>query len=82
MKNIIKVLLRKLSKHGMWGEKHTSFENLPKGFPKHLHKEVKKHAKKLIKENLLLSKPTNYGLEVSLNPKMKETIEKILFEQE
>ena len=37
-------------------------------------------AKKLIKENIILSKPTNYGLEVSLNPKMKDRIEKILFE--
>ncbi|MCD6226952.1 hypothetical protein J7J90_00460 [Candidatus Micrarchaeota archaeon] len=80
MRAVKKVLLRKLAKHGYWGKKHTSFDNLPKGFPKHLHSKVKEVAKKLIKENIILSKPTNYGLEVSLNPKMKDRIEKILFE--
>ncbi len=68
------ILLRKLVKHGYWGSRHTSFDNLPKGFPTHLHKEVKKVAKELIKEGLLLKKPTHYGLEVSLNPKMLKKI--------
>lgn len=80
MENIRKVLLRKLAKHGYWGKRHTPFKNLPKGFPKHFYDEVKKVAKQLIKENILLSKPTGYGLEVSLNPKRKEEIENIIFE--
>ena len=76
---IEKQLLRKLMKQRMWGHKHTSFDNLPKGFPRHLYKEVKKIAKKLVKESILLAKITNYGTEVSLNPKMKREIEEILF---
>ena len=80
MENIKRTLLRKLAKHGWWGGRHTSFDNLPKGFPKHLQKEVKIAAKKLIKENLLLEKPTSYGLEVSLNPLEREKILSILKE--
>jgi len=77
---IEKQLLRKLMKQRMWDHKHTNFGNLPKGFPKHLYKEVKKIAKNMIKECILLARITNYGTEVSLNPKMKKRIEKIVFE--
>lgn len=76
---IQKQLLRKLIKQRMWGHKHTSFDNLPKGFPKHLYKEVRKIAKNLIKEGILLAKITNYGTEISLNPRMKRRIEEIAF---
>ena len=71
-------LLRKLAKHGYWGGRHTSFDNLHKGFPKHLAGQVKDVARTLIKENILIPKPTNYGLHVSLNPGMCETIERVI----
>ncbi|MFQ6120724.1 MAG: hypothetical protein ACE5KE_12685 [Methanosarcinales archaeon] len=74
-------ILRKLWKHRYIGARHTSFDNLPKGFPQHNKKEVKKIAKKLIKARYLISKPTSYGLEVSLNPKMLEEIKKIIKDQ-
>lgn len=79
MKNhaILKTLIRKLVYLNKWGNSHTSFDNLPKGFPGHLKGEVKKIAKDLIKRNILLAKPTAYGLEVSLNPNKKAEIEKI-----
>jgi hypothetical protein len=76
----IKVLiLHKLFMRRCWGGKHTSFENLKKGFkPQELGKEgykrIKVMGKELIKERLLLSKPTGYGLEVSLNPREKDII--------
>ena len=41
-------------------------------------KEVKKVIKELLKEQILLSKPTYYGLEVSLNPKKKREIEELI----
>ena len=76
---IQKTLLRKLVYLGKWGGAHTSFDNLPKGFPKHVRGYVKNIAKELIKKKLLLlSKPTNYGLEVSLNPKKKQEIEELI----
>jgi len=67
-------ILHKLTRQRIWGGKHTSFENLQKGFPSHLVKEVKIAGKELVKEGLLLSKPTSYGLEVCLNPRMKKEI--------
>lgn len=75
---ITKSLLRKLVYMGKWGKSHTSFDNLPKGFPKHLYSNVKVIANGLIKKGILLAKPTHYGLEVSLNPKKKKEIEEII----
>ena len=78
-------IIRKLYRHGNWGANHTSFENLKKGFTprdtgKQGSKKVDKMGEVLIKENLILSKPTGYGLEVSLNPKMIERIQEYLEE--
>lgn len=64
----------------MGGGSHTSFDNLPKGFPKHLRGFVKDVAEELIKEGLLLRKPTSYGVQVSLNVRMKKEIEESLSE--
>ena len=72
------VLLRKLAKHGYWGGRHTAFDNLHKGFPKHLGKEIKEAADELIKENILIQKPTSYGLHISINPRMKDVVEKLI----
>jgi len=60
-------ILHKLSRRGNFKASHTSIDNLPKGFPNHLWKRVKKLSKEMIKEGLLLSKPTSYGKEVSIN---------------
>jgi len=60
--------------------KHTNINNLPKGLNNQLRssKKVKKVIDNLLKESLLLSKPTHYGLEVSLNPKKKKEIEDLI----
>jgi hypothetical protein len=73
-------ILRKLVRHRMWMHKHTSIHNLPKGLPDYLRskKDVKDVIKDLLKEELLLSKPTNYGLEVSLNINKKKEIEEFI----
>ncbi|MCX6821787.1 MAG: hypothetical protein NTW30_03335 [Candidatus Aenigmarchaeota archaeon] len=73
------LILHKLFMRRCWGAKHTSFENLDRGFkPQELgkkgYKRIMDMGKDLIRENLLLSKPTYYGLEVSLNPKQKDII--------
>jgi len=74
------ILLRKLRRRGNWGESHTAFDDLPKGFKKDLRGKVKYIAEDLIKEGLLLSHPTNYGTQVSLNPLKKADIDKIVKE--
>ena len=60
--------------------KHTSINNLQKGLSNELRssREVKKVIEELLKEQFLLSKPTNYGLEVSLNIKKKKEIEELV----
>jgi len=74
---IKKSLLIKLMKRRCWGHKHTSYDNLPKGFPSHLGKEVRKVADDMIKEGILIKHPTSYGIEISLNTNRKKEIEEI-----
>jgi len=71
-------LLRKLYGKRIIGARHTSIHNLPKGFPKHLHKDVIDVAHELIKDGLLIRKPTSYGIEVSLNPRKILEIKSII----
>ena len=78
---IRKQILRKMVRHNYWGGKHTAFDNIPKGLPKHLWKEVKKEIEQLIREGFIAKKPTGYGLHVSLNIQMKAEIERIIFEE-
>jgi len=73
-------LLKKLHRRGNWGESHTSFDDLPKSFRKDLRGNVKDIAEDLIKEHLLLSHPTSYGTQVSLNPQRKSEIDRIIKE--
>jgi len=75
---IKKFIVRKLYRKRMWLHKHTNINNLPKGLSNKLRisKGVKKAIEDLLKEQILLSKPTQYGLEVSLNPKKIKEIEK------
>lgn len=75
--DIKRFILRKLVRHRIWMHKHTSIHNLQKGLPDYLRsrKEVRKVIEELLKEKLILSKPTNYGLEVFLNIEKKKEIE-------
>jgi len=78
MDRFTKVILEKLLRHGYVGARHTALENLPKGFPKHLHKEARKTAEELVKKGLIILKPTGYGLQVSLNSRMMAEIEETI----
>ncbi len=77
---IKKFIVRKLYRKRMWLHKHTNINNLPKGLSNKLRvsKEVKKAIEELLKEQIILSKPTHYGLEVSLNPKKIKEIEELV----
>ena len=72
-------VLFKLHKRGNWGASHTAFDNLKKGFKdedlgKHAAKRVDKLAKELVRQGWIVTKPTHYGLQVSLNPREHEAI--------
>jgi len=77
---IKKFIIRKLYRKRMWLHKHTNINNLPKGLSNKLRvsKEVKRVIGELLKDQILLSKPTHYGLEVSLNPKKIKEIEELV----
>ncbi len=76
---IVSRILLKLFRHGKWGGAHTSFENLKKGWSnRDLGKEglrrIDKLVKELVKEGLILTKPTHYGVQVGLNPRYSQEI--------
>lgn len=71
-------IVKKLFHHGYIGGRHTDIENLKKGLPGHVKGDIKEAAKELIKEELLITKPTSYGLHVSLNPMKRAELEKYL----
>lgn len=77
---IKKLILRKMIRQRRWMHKHTNIHNLPKGLPQNLRnkKDVKKVINDLLKNGFLLSKPTHYGLEISLNIKKKRQIEEFI----
>jgi len=77
------IILFKLHKRGNWGGSHTAFDNLKKGWKdadlgKHSKKRVEKLAKELVRQGLIIPKPTHYGLQVSLNPRKNESIISIM----
>jgi len=73
-------ICKKLVRHRYWGGKHISSEDILKGFPSHLKKDFKNEIDELVRENILLTKPTSYGTRYSLDPGMKEEVTRILSE--
>ena len=71
-------LLYHLRRKKVIGAKHTAFDTLRRGFPSHLGKDISKIAKELIRDNYLLTKPTNQGLHVSLNKEKLKEIEEFI----
>ncbi|MBS3091458.1 hypothetical protein J4217_03370 [Candidatus Pacearchaeota archaeon] len=72
-------LLYHLRKKRIIEAKHTHHDTLKFGFPKHLGKEVENMAKELIKYKWLITKPTDYGLQVSLNKEKIMEIDAFIF---
>jgi len=72
-------ILYHLRRKKIIGGVHTHFDTLKKGFPLHLGKEINKVSKQMIKEKLLITKPTSYGLQVSLNKNKVKEIEEFIF---
>jgi hypothetical protein len=79
--SLVKVkILFKLARRRNWGNSHTAFDELKKGFKSKDYKLVKKAGEELIKENYLFKKPTSYGLHVSLNHEKSKEIKKKISE--
>ena len=73
-------ILKKLFDMRCWMGKHTSIHNMNKGLPGHARDSriISKAVSDLIREKWLLSKPTHYGLELSLNVEKKMEIEEFI----
>jgi hypothetical protein len=67
-------IFHKLHRKKKWGGAHTAFQNLYKWCDQKYVERYKNVAKDLIKEGFLISKPTHYGLQVSLNPRKRSEI--------
>ncbi len=75
-----KNILFKLRRNHYIGKRHTSEDNAIKGFPTNEQGNLKKAIRKLIRSGYLISKPTSYGLEISIDPHRMKEINKILKE--
>ena len=71
-------ILYHLRRKKVIGGVHTHFDTLKKGFPSHLGKDINKIAKQLIKQELIKTKPTSYGLQVLLNKNKLKEIEEFI----
>jgi len=78
MEKYRKAILGKLYRHRYIGGRHTSIDNVPKGFPKSENRNIEKALKSLVKEEFILQKPTSYGTEICLNPRKIKEIRKII----
>lgn len=65
-------------RHRIIGGKHTAVEHVIKGLPKHALGDARDAVKALIRGGFILTKPTAYGLQVSLNPEKIGEIEGII----
>jgi hypothetical protein len=57
----------KLNRRGKYGGSHTSMERIANSFRSDLRGEAAEAIRELIREQIILSKPTHYGMEISLN---------------
>ncbi len=73
-------ILKKLYDMRCWMGKHTSIHNMQKGLPSHSRdsRVISKVVDDLSRKEWILTKPTHYGLELSLNIKRKREIEEYL----
>lgn len=71
-------IVKRLYRRGYIGSRHTAIEHLQKGLPWHIRGTVSEAMHELVKEDLLLLKPTSYGLHVSLNQRKRKEIERYL----
>ncbi len=76
-------ILKKLFDLRCWMGKHTNIHNMQKGLPGHARdaRIISKVVSELIRQEWIISKPTHYGLELSLNIAKKREIEEYIEQQ-
>ncbi|MBI4438869.1 hypothetical protein HY640_02975 [Candidatus Woesearchaeota archaeon] len=73
-------ILKKLFDMRCWMGKHASIHTMQKGLPSHARdsKTISKVISELAQKEWILTKPTHYGLELSLNIQKKRDIEEFI----
>lgn len=71
-------ILQKLFIRRVIGGKHTALRNVVRSIPKHELGQARKVVRKLFAEDILLKKPTSYGLQVSINPEKLDEVRRRL----
>lgn len=74
-------VLEKMYRQSYIGGRHTSIDNLPKGFPPDVRGQVSDEVKRLIRQGWIVPKATSYGLQVSLNPRRIGELKALLLKQ-
>ena len=73
-------ILHQLFRKQKWMANHIAYDKVKKwvvaGLKGKNGKETDKNMKQLVKESLVIPKPTNYGLQISLNIEFREEIMK------
>ena len=77
---IKRTIIERLVSKRVWGGKHIDYVYIASGFPSNMKKIVLKIADELIKEGLIVKKPTGYGLQIYLNINMKSEIMRYISE--
>ena len=74
------IILHQLFRKQKWMANHIAYDKIKKwivaGLKGRNGKETDKNMKQLVKEGLVIPKPTSYGLQISLNIEFREEIMK------
>ncbi len=79
-------LLYSLARKRKWGESHTAYENIFKilkseSLSKDFLRTSSELFEQLCREGFIIKKPTNYGLQISLNTHRAQEIKQLIKEQ-
>lgn len=71
-------IIKKLVRHGVWGKYHLDEDDIPKGMPPELRKDIIKELDYLIKYGLVVKFPHAGKKKVYLNPNKRKEIMEII----
>jgi len=73
-------IIKKLVRHRVWGTHHIDQDDVPKGMPPEMRKDIMKELNKMVKEGLIVRFPHGNKKRVHLNFYKKDEIEEILIQ--
>ena len=80
--DIKRTVLRKMLRHEYIGGRHTSIDNLPRGFPKSERGRVMQVAKQMLKEGYFIVRPKRDSIHISLDPSILPQVEREIESEE